>query len=114
VIAARQLLRHGPLVAFITRGAEGALVVTQHAQLTLPSPPADIVDSIGAGDAFSGGFLAWWRHHALTRRHLHDLKAVAAATGFACPQPPAPASDPVATPPHLAELKHAAPIEPST
>jgi fructokinase len=35
-------------------------------------------------DAFSAGFLAWWRHHDQRRDQLSDLGAVEETTRFAC------------------------------
>ena len=55
----RALLDHGPAVVLLTLGADGALVLTATAR-AVAAPPVDVVDTIGAGDAFSGGWLAWW------------------------------------------------------
>jgi fructokinase len=39
-----------------------------------------VVDTIGAGDSFGGGFLAWWTSHGLGGAELarHDLVVEAA------------------------------------
>jgi adenosine kinase len=43
----------------VTRGAEGADIYTRDASYHVPvAPPTQIVDPIGVGDAFRGGFLA--------------------------------------------------------
>ncbi|OUC92770.1 carbohydrate kinase family protein [Streptomyces swartbergensis] len=55
--AARALLAHGPRLAVITRGAQGATALTEHHQLTVPAPPTHVVDTIGAGDAFQACLL---------------------------------------------------------
>jgi fructokinase len=74
--AARGLLAHGPAVVLLTRGAEGAVVMTAGGERVVAAPAVRVVDTIGAGDAFSGGFLARWRPAA-----GGDLEpAVAAAT----------------------------------
>jgi len=52
----RYLARGAALVA-ITRGADGALVATADDRLSLPSVPVEVVDTIGAGDAFMSGLL---------------------------------------------------------
>lgn len=56
--AAAQLSRRIPLVV-VTRGAAGALVA-ERGRITaeVTAEPAEAVDSTGAGDAFTGGFLA--------------------------------------------------------
>ncbi len=81
--AARAFLREGPTVAVVTRGPRGALVVTPSEVITVPATPADVVDTIGAGDAFGGAFLAWWREHGLGRSDLRNRDAVLGATRFA-------------------------------
>ncbi|MFD5452560.1 carbohydrate kinase family protein [Streptomyces sp. NPDC127100] len=56
--AAAELSRHVPLV-IVKQGAEGALVARSGAVCArLPAVPASPRDSTGAGDAFTGAFLA--------------------------------------------------------
>ncbi|MFE3326332.1 carbohydrate kinase family protein [Streptomyces sp. NPDC059176] len=56
--AAAKLSRHVPL-AVVTLGSQGALVAESgYVTATIPSVPAAAVDSTGAGDAFTGAFLA--------------------------------------------------------
>jgi fructokinase len=100
--AARELLHDGPTVALVTRGAEGALVVTPGAERAVPAPRVEVVDTIGAGDAFSGGFLADWRRNE--RRSLADLDAVAAAADFACRVAALTCARAGASPPRLADI----------
>jgi fructokinase len=38
-----------------------------------------VVDTIGAGDAFGGGFLAWWSAAGLGRDELNSAEPVRAA-----------------------------------
>jgi fructokinase len=82
--AARAFLREGPTAAVVTRGARGAVVVTPSEMIAVPAPPAEVVDTIGAGDAFGGALLAWWHDHGLGRTDLRDRDAVLEATRFAC------------------------------
>lgn len=42
----------------------------------------NVVDTVGAGDSFSGGFLAHWLARGLGRRELTDLPAVVEAAAF--------------------------------
>ena len=57
--AVRTLLEEGPEVGLLTKGPGGAVVVTRTAEVAVPAPRTKVVDTIGAGDAFGGGFLAW-------------------------------------------------------
>ena len=81
--AARALLAYGPKVVLLTRGPGGATVVTPGATIHVPAVPVDVVDTIGAGDAFSGGFLAWWSSHGLGRDDLAREGLVVEAARFA-------------------------------
>ncbi len=66
--AARMLLQAGPRVVLLTRGGDGVQVVTGAGDVPVPAPDVEVVDTIGAGDAFGGGFLAWWRSQGLGAR----------------------------------------------
>ena len=70
------------------------------------APSVTVVDTIGAGDAFGGGFLAWWTAHGLGRADLPRAglvgQALRAAAGGRGPRPvPARAR----TRPTLAEMQ---------
>jgi sugar/nucleoside kinase (ribokinase family) len=41
----------------VTRGKDGALVVTPEEVVTVPAFEIDVVDTTGCGDAFSAGFI---------------------------------------------------------
>ena len=82
--AARNLLADGPRIALVTLGGDGALIVTAETEEAVPAPKIEVVDTIGAGDAFGGGFLAYWQMQGLDRDALGDPDAVRAATTFAC------------------------------
>ena len=84
VEAARTLLERGPQVVLVTRGPRDALVITGADVEPVASPDVDVVDTIGAGDAFSGAFLAWWQREGLARDALDRHEALVDATGFAC------------------------------
>jgi fructokinase len=102
--AARTFLREGPTVAVVTRSAQGALVVTPSQTVTVPAAAAQVVDTIGAGDAFGGAFLAWWRAHALGRTDLVNQEAVVEATRFACLVAARTCESSGAVPPRAGEL----------
>ena len=103
--AVRELLAGGPTVGLLTRGPSGALVITATAEVAVPSPRTTVVDTIGAGDAFGGGFVAWWHARGLGREHLSDVDAVTAAAEFACLIAARTCERPGASPPHLSELE---------
>ena len=44
----------GPDAVVVTLGGDGALIVEGGDQTLVPAPPADVVDTTGAGDAFCG------------------------------------------------------------
>jgi fructokinase len=84
VEAARGLLDGGPSVVLLTRGPGGAVAVTRSGATEVPAPAVDVIDTIGAGDAFSGGWLGYWSEHGHGRAELADNEEVLAATQFAC------------------------------
>lgn len=51
---ARELLQRGPEMVVMTRGARGALCVSQDEVLAVPAPKVQAVDTTAAGDAFNG------------------------------------------------------------
>jgi fructokinase len=104
VKATRALLVDGPTVGILTRGGEGAVVVTPERDVVVTSPKVEVVDTIGAGDAFAGGFLSWWREHGLGTDALGDLDTVVAAAGFACLVAARTCERPGASPPYRNEL----------
>jgi fructokinase len=70
---ARHWLDLGADVVVITAGPDGATAWTRHqAPLTRPAYPAELVDTVGAGDAFMSGLL-----DGLARRDLLSSASVA-------------------------------------
>jgi sugar/nucleoside kinase (ribokinase family) len=55
--AARVILAKGAGCVAVTRGSQGALVVTPDGTIAVPAFDVDVVDTTGCGDAFSAGFL---------------------------------------------------------
>lgn len=102
--AARALLELGPQVVLLTRGPDGAVAVTDAGDLPVTAPAVNVIDTIGAGDAFGGGFVAWWRSHGLGRDELADAGLVAEATRFAVLVAARTVARPGASPPLLDEL----------
>jgi fructokinase len=101
------ILERGVRLAVLTRGVEGALAKSTVARAEIPSPSVDVVDTVGAGDAFTAGLLRWlWSNGRLTseavgvleRDELEDALRLATAVGaLQCARAGA-------TPPALAEL----------
>jgi fructokinase len=104
VEAARALLAGGASAAVLTRGGDGAVAITAAADVAVAAPAVEVVDTIGAGDAFGGGFLAWWRRAGLGREALSDMGRLAEATRFACLVAAKTCERRGASPPRLDEL----------
>lgn len=100
----RELLARGAKAVLLTRGADGADVVTAEGEAHVPAPPVDVVDTIGAGDAFGGAFLAWWRAEGLTREALGQTDKVVQGARFAALVAAITCGRPGASPPRLGEL----------
>jgi fructokinase len=103
--AARTVMRSGPPLVLITDGPHPARAFLPDTVLVEEVPAVTIADTIGAGDAFGGGFLAWWTAHGLGRADLgrpdlvrQALRAAVATSALTCTRPGA-------DPPTLSELK---------
>ena len=66
---ANRWLRDGPSVVVVTLGAEGAIGLTADVAVSSPGVRVDVVDTVGAGDAFMSAILAYMYDHGLLR---HD------------------------------------------
>jgi fructokinase len=104
VATARSLLAGGARAAIVTRGGEGATVVTAEGEWPVAAPRVNVADTIGAGDAFGAGFLAWWRSRGLGTADLADTAKLRAAAGFACLVAARTCERAGADPPRLGEL----------
>jgi fructokinase len=89
--AARGLLHDGPRAVLLTSGASAVHVLTAHGEATVPVPPVAVVDTIGAGDSFGGGLLAYWQLAGHGRSDLASLdrlvpgvEAAIAVAGVVC------------------------------
>ena len=83
--AARALLARGPALVVVTLGSQGAFGVCSGTQVRAAAPSVDVVDTIGAGDAFGAALLAWLSDHDRLDRDLHlDPEELRAALEFAC------------------------------
>ncbi|MWG34947.1 PfkB family carbohydrate kinase [Halomarina oriensis] len=78
--AAAELRARGVERAALTRGADGALLFDGEERTEVPAFPVDVVDTTGAGDAFSAGLLDAW---VLDDRSARDAGRFAAAVAAA-------------------------------
>jgi fructokinase len=78
--AARALLAHGPRAVLVTDGAAPVTAYTGASHLTVPVPSVPVVDTVGAGDAFSAAFLAWWTEQSCTRGGVEEPAILRGAT----------------------------------
>ena len=82
--AARILLDWGAHCVLLTDGPSSVRAFTGGDQLAIQVPPVQVVDTVGAGDAFGGAFLAWWAERGLARENLeHSPQLLAAVTAAA-------------------------------
>ena len=98
---ASRWLGFGPPLVLVTLGKGGAAAFGAAAHASAATPPVTVVDTVGAGDAFTSAALAWLhRHDALDRRGLETLGAAALeallafANGIAADTCTRPGADP--------------------
>lgn len=70
----------GVRVVLHTDGGRPAHLRTPQHDIQVPVPSVTIADTVGAGDAFGGGFLAWWTRRGFGREQLGDVDALTIAT----------------------------------
>lgn len=103
--AAATLLKQGPALVLVTDGPHPARAFLPGQEITAEVPAVEVVDTIGAGDAFGGGFLAWWNANGLTRADLSRPGAVRAALAVAAEIAALTCARAGADPPHRAESR---------
>jgi fructokinase len=82
--AARILLGWGARCVLVTDGPSSIHAFTSGDQIAVQVPPVEVVDTVGAGDAFGGAFLAWWAERGLARENLaHSPQLLTAVTAAA-------------------------------
>jgi len=91
---ARVLHERTGAVVLLTDGSKAVHVLVGGAEAVLDVPKVPVVDTVGAGDSFSGGFLAHWLQSGHGRADLADFDAVVeaarygiAVAGITCQRP---------------------------
>ena len=69
-VAAGRVLARGARLVLVTLGAAGAFAATSTHRIRVAAPKVDVVDTIGAGDAFGAAVLAWLHDHNVLRPDL--------------------------------------------
>jgi fructokinase len=85
VNAAERIVGEGPPLVVVTLGAQGAFAAHRGFRVAVEAVKVDVVDTIGAGDAFGAALLAWLHDHDAIRPDLHlEKDEVKDALDFAC------------------------------
>jgi fructokinase len=103
--AAHTLLAYGPRLVVVTLGAEGAIGVSADSEVKVAAPVVEVVDTIGAGDAFGAALLAWLHDHKRLSPDLRlEREELRQALEFACQVASITCTRPGADPPWRNEL----------
>jgi fructokinase len=94
VAAAAGWAGRGPRLVVVTRGGDGAVAVSPEHSVECPAPRVDVVDTVGAGDAFTAGLLSRltdWSPSDIADaiRHATAVAAAVCTQRGAAPPPPA-------------------------
>jgi fructokinase len=83
--AARALQRDSTALVLVTDATRPLRIFHGDAVIECPVPQVEVVDTVGAGDSFGGGFLAWWYANGLGQSELSSRELVlrAAEVGLA-------------------------------
>ncbi len=102
--AASTLLALGPAAVVVTDGPRPVRADLAAGELVVEIPATDVVDTVGAGDAFGGTLLAWWLAHELGRPDLARREPLRAALTTAAAAAAITCERSGADPPAAAEL----------
>lgn len=72
--AAKRLLRLGVKCVIVTKGSEGAYILSQKGEAEIKSKKVTVADTTGAGDSFMGGFLYKLTDANITPDELSDTE----------------------------------------
>ena len=83
--AAEAMLEQGPQLVFVTLGQDGGFAAHRELRIHVAAPTVDVVDTIGAGDAFGAGVLAWLHDNRLLTPRLElDGSQLESLLEYAC------------------------------
>jgi fructokinase len=83
--AAQRILTRGARLVVVTLGEVGAFAVGADVRAQVPAPHVEVVDTIGAGDAFGAALLAWLHEHdALSVDLSLGPRELTSALEFSC------------------------------
>ena len=102
--AAAALLDIGPSSVLLTDGGRAVTVLHRRGRDIVPVPRVDVVDTVGAGDAFGGAFLAFWSADGRGRADIDDVAALIDTAHRAVQVSAITCTREGADPPRLAEL----------
>jgi fructokinase len=102
--AAAIVLGQGPRLVLVTDGPRPAWAFSPGQEISVEVPDVPVVDTIGAGDAFGGAFLAWWSGNELTKSDLQRPSPVRSALQAAVEVAAITCTRAGAEPPWLEEL----------
>lgn len=107
--AAQNLASSTDSLVLFTDGANAVHVITSGrtspaVDVVLDVPRVRVVDTVGAGDSFSGGFLAHWISSGRSRTDLQDVDAVVEAARYGIRVAGVTCQRPGADPPRIDEV----------
>jgi fructokinase len=105
---AAEVQRLGPALVVVTRGPRGAVALTASDTIQVSAPTVRVVDTVGAGDAFTAGMLlALTEQHGTSRESIEHLRTseLDAALTFAAGAAALTCTKPGANPPRRKELE---------
>ncbi|GAA4741850.1 carbohydrate kinase [Nocardioides endophyticus] len=101
-VAARRLLKLGPVAVVVTRGPDGATWYAEDTRVDVASLPVEVADTIGAGDTFGAAMIdALWDRGSLADLSPDEIADVLAHAARAAA---VTVSRPGADPPYREEL----------
>jgi fructokinase len=100
-----RLLGLGVQAVLRTHGSDDVEIRMPSGRASVPVPRVDVVDTVGAGDAFGGGFLASWTGAGRGRDDLASMDLVFDSVEVAVRVAALSCARPGADPPTLAELE---------
>lgn len=104
-VAATTLLGEKLALVLVTDGPRPARAFLPSGEVSVAVPEVEVVDTIGAGDAFGGAFLAWWSANGLGRDDLRLAGPVREAMRAAAEVASLTCTRRGAEPPSLAEVR---------